>query len=414
MGSLVVLTDDGNGVHIQDLLVPNREVAEYLKVRADRDWEETLIGVLKTGVSALSAFQPSGDLQVVRLEANRIVEGMQALPAAFAQAVLAQLGTADGQALAPVRVLLAATEQAVKTRVNEVKTLFTDSLDPGRSTSTLGQALVLMHNMLDPKRSDSVPGTMMTLLAEMAAADSPLVEVWKTAAADAVKPVMDQIIELGKEIRGEAEIQARTTAKGDTFEDETVEALQAWCRAHRAEVHHVGGANRPGDLVVILPREPGQSQPWRIAIEARARQNPVGRKSVSDSLTRVMEEYRADAAIYLVQGREGLAQELGGWGSGKLARGPWVATTAEMLLVAVVTLWQIELRFAAREASMATTDAANVRGHVEQIRVALRGVANITRSIGEGRTALRNIEAESESFRRMIQDALLAIEAALR
>jgi CO/xanthine dehydrogenase FAD-binding subunit len=79
-----------------------------------------------------------------------------------------------------------------------------------------------------------------------------------------------------------------------------------------------------------------------------------------------------------------------------------------------MALWQIELRFAAREASMATTDAANVRGHVEQIRVALRGVANITRSIGEGRTALRNIEAESESFRRVIQDALLAIEAALR
>jgi hypothetical protein len=55
-----------------------------------------------------------------------------------------------------------------------------------------------------------------------------------------------------------------------------------------------------------------------------------------------------------------------------------------------MALWQIELRFAAREASMATTDAANVRGHVEQIRVALRGVANITRSIGEPNRAAKH------------------------
>ncbi len=113
-----------------------------------------------------------------------------------------------------------------------------------------------------------------------------------------------------------AEILASTTLKGFTYEEEVLAELQQWARSTSAEVHHVGGDNLPGDVLVRIPESTLIPKEFPVIIEVRDRQTGSGRKSISDSLARAMEIRSAAAAIYVSRSTDGLAQEIGDWAEG--------------------------------------------------------------------------------------------------
>ncbi len=63
--------------------------------------------------------------------------------------------------------------------------------------------------------------------------------------------------------------------------------------------------------------------------------NAVGRKVISDTLTKAMAERGATSAVYLSKTAAGLAAEIGEWGDGGTDAGPFVACTHENLSIAL-------------------------------------------------------------------------------
>ena len=244
----------------------------------------------------------------------------------------------------------------------------------------------------------------------------------KDVVSEAVKPLAAEVDRLAKEIRGKeaaAEVIEQTTMKGSLYEGEIVGELQRkWAQVAGAEVEHVGGDNQPGDILIKIPSSTSSpsttaSDGIVIAIEVRDRQEPLGRKAISDALTEVMAQRQATAAIYLSRTSEGLAKEIGEWGEGQLERGQWVATTHEHLVTAVRFLI-VQKQLEVVRSSQQEINPVSLKGQLERIRTTLSRIATINRKLSDIRESTDSIEVEADSLKSEIRDALTGIEEAIR
>jgi len=313
-------------VLVNNLEIRRRDVANFFAGISQEEIEDAFTKAVEVGVFCLERATAAQDMDFVRRQIDSLVttvdRRLSAIPSEVESALISKIGMSDGQVLAPIQKLVTNALMSTSDRFNEVKALFNE-LDPGRDGSATFKAIKSLKDLLDANRKDSVQSAIIAAVTSVTAPEGELAKAVQNRLESGLAPLREEIDRLAKEIRGQdAAIEAlsQTTAKGRSFEEEVVIALQNWAAAIGAQLEHVGTDNRPGDVVINIPRSDGTG--LRLAIEARDRQAPRGRKVISETLEAVMVERKTQAAIYLSRDKQGLANEMGEWaeGGGKLVR----------------------------------------------------------------------------------------------
>src|SRR5271166_4951075 len=336
----ISITDSCLQIHQLD--VPAKEVVDFLMTVPEADRELTLVKAIEIGVFCLERGRTAQDTEFVKRQIAELLKtvdlAVTGIPDRTEAALTAKIGVGDGQVLAPVKQLLAQVSADTTTRINEVKQLLSNDLDPTKSTSTIGAALQRLREILDPMRSDSVQGGVNAALTSITASDGSLAATVKATVESAIKPLADEVNRLSVAVIGNemlAEARDGTPAKGPEYEEEVAAALQSWAKSVGAHVEHVGTDNQPGDFVVELAGDALAQTPIRIVIEARNRQTKVGNQKIAQDLAPKFAERKGNAGIYLSKTAEGLAKEVGDWSEGICELGPWVACTHDHLVTAI-------------------------------------------------------------------------------
>ena len=114
-------------------------------------------------------------------------------------------------------------------RIDEVKNLLSQEIDPHRETSTVGRTLSELRKLLNPEWDGSVQKSFQIAVEGVTAANGTLSQSVKEVVSVAIRPLAEEVDELGKEIRGKREAKSiieQTTLKGEPYELEVVETLQ--------------------------------------------------------------------------------------------------------------------------------------------------------------------------------------------
>lgn len=415
----IQVTDDRILIH--NLEIPGKDAANYLQQVPEDERDRICISALKAGLHYLEITQNSQDVEFVKRQIASLLSDVEKaiahIPNTVQQELLGKLGTKDGQVLAPVQRQINEVSAVTKERVNEVKTLLSQDIDPSKETSVLGNALKTIKNLLDATRNDSVPGVLTTALKDVSAENGTLAKAVKSVVVEAVKPLADEVDRLTKEIRGKQAAQdalQQTTVKGFTYEETVVAELQHWSKLAGAEVHHVGTDNNSGDILIKLTPKSIAATELSIVIEVRDRSSkPWGRKPITDQLNKAMAQRGASAAIFLSRFREGLAQEIGEWAEGENDQGSWVATTHDLLTLAIRFLI-MQQRLTALRASQPEINAIALSDQLQRMRTTLKRITSINKHLSKLRENANDIEAESEMLRNEFRDALNSIEDAVR
>jgi hypothetical protein len=407
-------------VRITELEIPRKDVADFLRTVDENEVEPTLIQAIEVGVFCLERARMSQDTEFVRRQLDQLLNRVEAtvskIPEDTQKALVATIGTKNGQVLAPIKEMIETASKVSTDKVKEVRTLLTQEIDPDKETTTLGKALRTLRNLLDPKRSDSVQNTLEQAVKAVSGKDGALARAVKEVVGEAVKPVATELDKLAKEVRGrEAAEEAleQTTKKGPDYENEVLQELQQWAGFIGAEVHHVGSDNRPGDILVKVPASSVLGMPLVVAIETRDRQSAVGRKVVSDTLSKAMAERKATSAVYLSKTAAGLAAEIGEWADGTTDSGSFVACTHENLSIALRWLI-IQTRIAQADKTCIEVDSTAILQQVQRIRTSLDRVKTMNRKVTDVRTSANEIQTEAETLRDEIRASLAIVEDTLR
>lgn len=414
-----VRIDDGQ-VLVEQLLIPSREVAGYLEKFPELDRPQSLSRAAEVGVFCLERASASQDLEFVRRQLDQqlrlVTTALEKLPAKVQQEILKHIGTKDGQVLAPIASSVASTDKVIRDRLAAVHALFDGHIDPRRTDSTLGRALHALAAIVDPKREDSVQKTFEKAVQAASCDDGPLITSVKKVVALQLLPLQEEVQRLVQDLRGQAavaEALAETTAKGVAFEDELLPTVRCWARFAGAAVDYVGGDCQPGDILVSLAGHPTPDTDFVIAIEARDESKPRGKKQIADDMARVLAARGAHYGLYVSKTQAGLGKEVGDWAEGRCAHGPFVACTADHLVTA--------LRFAVADARVRALLAARpeadlpaIQGEIDRVRTALRRIRTIKTKAGDIHKGADSVTGEADELQRQINDALLAIENALR
>ena len=407
------------GVCITDLDVPSKDVADFLRDRQPDERVELLIRSLEVGVFCLERAQTAQDTEFVKRQIQILLtdvgDAVKGIPSATQEALLQRIGSDRGQVLEPVATLVTQVSQSMTERVREVQSLLSDDIDPTKESSVLGAALKKIRDLLDPQRTDSIQGALRSAVESATSDTGTLAKAVGAAADNAIKPLADRVAELAREIRGQeeaAEALDRTTAKGAPYEEEVVVALQRWASIAGGEVHHVGGDNKPGDVLIQLTdcEAAGLAS---IVVEAKYRESRKGRKQVTDEVRKAMAERGAGAAVFVSCTSDGFAKEIGEWAEGECEHGRFVACTHDHLITAIRFLI-VQERLAALRAASPEVDSSSIGGQIQRVRTSLARVTNINRKVTDVRSGVDAIQTEAEAIRDEIRSALAEIEEALR
>jgi hypothetical protein len=410
---------DGS-VRITDLEIVRRDIADFLGKVFEAERESAFIRAVEVGVFCLERAQTGQDTDFVRRQVEGLISKVETatekIPERIQTDLLATVGADDGQVLAPIKTVVSEVSITLNDRIREVKDLLSGEIDPAKETTVLGKALRSLRDMLDPQRTDSVQGAIQSALARITTEDGALAKAVKSVVSEAVGPLVNQVSDLSKEVRGQeaaAEALAQTAAKGGTYEEEVVSRLQAWAPTVGAQIEYVGVDNKPGDVLVRLSKSPLADTHMKLIIEVRDRQSPKGRKQVSDDLATAMAERSASSALYLSRNADGFGREIGEWAEGESELGSWVACTDAHLSTAIrflIVQGKLkELRTTAPE-----VDAASIVAQIQRIRTSLERVKHINRCLTNVKSGADSIKDEAEGLRDEVRDALTNIEEAIR
>ena len=408
-------------VRVMDLEIPSKNVADFLRNTPTDQRPSAFIRAVEVGVFSLERAQTEQNTQLLQLQVKTLLSDFEKavadIGAKTKETILAQIGTSDGQALAPVRIVIDEATKAINQRIGDVRSMVEQHIDPSKQDSTLGMALGQIKAMLDPERSGSVQNTLDAAIAGIAAEDGTLSARVKKVVGETVDPLIKEVQQLREHIVGKEAADAalrQTTAKGVSYEEQVVGRLQAWGRNLGAEVEYVGGDHLPGDVVIRLAESSMAGTPITIAVEVKDETTAQrGRKQITDALERARAQRGANGAIFVNRTGEGLAKEIGDWAEGVVGGEPWVATTDEHLLIAVRHLIARRQLMAARELRP-DIDTGVVRDNLNAIKTALRRIGNINKTVTELRGNANAVEAEATGLREDINQALDAIETATR
>ena len=406
-------------ISLFDFRIASRHVAEFLLRFPDEERSQAFVQAVEVGVFCLERATATVDIEFVRRRAQELINEVGAkivgIPKTVERQLIDTLGTEDGQVLKPVVDLVNLVSSTTKERLNEVRQLLSDEIDPSKESSSMGQALRKLRDLLDPERKDSVQGALETAIAAITSADGELAKTVKSAVAEAVKPLKDEVDGLTKEIHGKeaaAEAVMQTIEKGVPYEEQVAQDLRPWSKAVGAELYHVGGDKRPGDVLIRFTETSIAAPDLCMVIEARDRHRAAGLKAIADDLCKAMVERGANAAIFLSRSREGFGDEVGDWAEGENDRGPWVATTHEHLHTAVRFLIVLH-KLRSIRAAVPDMDASAVENQVGRIRIALKRINTVKRKVTDVHNSADQIVSEVDTLRQEIRESLIALEDAI-
>ena len=413
------LTDDRILIH--NLEIVGKDAVDYLQRVPEEERDRTCICAFEIGFRCLETTQNTQEIESVKRQIaallNDVEKAIKLIPNTVQEGLLSKLGTQDGQALAPVKTLIHQVSGVTKERVDEVKALLSQDIDPSKETSVLGNALKNIKSLIDPTRNDSVQGVLTTALKDVSAENGTLAKAVKSVVVEAVKPLADEVDRLTKEIRGKQaaqEVLQQTTAKGITYEEAVVAELQHWSKLAGAEVYHVGTDNYSGDILIKLTPKSIAATELSIVIEVRDRSSqPWGRKQISEQLNKAMAQRKANAAIFLSRSHNGLRQEIGEWAEGEGDRGSWVATTHELLTLAIRYLI-MQQRLTALRTSQPEINAIAIEDQIQRIRTTLKRITSINKHLTSLHQSANAIETEADTLKHEIRGVLDSIEDVIR
>ncbi|MBD1881283.1 hypothetical protein [Coleofasciculus sp. FACHB-T130] len=410
-----------NTILICDLEIVSRDAVSYLQRLPEAEYEQACIRAFEVGIFCLERTQTSQDTEFVKrqiellmAEVNRAVT---AIPKAVQKELVSKIGTAEGQVLAPINAQINLASTVLTSRLNDVKTLLSNDIDPTKESSVLGSTLKNLKTFLDPKRSDSIQGVFTTTLKSVTAENGTLAKVIKTVVSESIKPLTTEVDKLTQQFRerevAESVLQ-QTIAKGTTYEESVVAELQNWSKFSNAEVYYVGNDKESGDIVIKLTPNSLIPTPISIVIEVRDRESQRwGRQRIARQLTQAMAQRQTNAAIFLSRSRDGLAQEIGNWAVGECEYGQWVATSHEMLTVAIQFLI-IRQQLASQQNYSSQLDCGAIEAQIQRIETALDCITKINTYLTNLRTNADAIQTQAKALKAEIRSALESIQEAIR
>ncbi|MEA3203964.1 MAG: hypothetical protein QOI63_1644 [Thermoplasmata archaeon] len=395
-------------------------VVLYFQEVAEGERDEMLRRALIIGVLCLERANTHADVDYLRRETQNMVGDVQKLVAEFGATLIKQVGTGEGQALAPVKLQIDVAQKILIERLEGVKKILTDEIDPAKTTSTLGKALNTVHDLLDPTKTDSIQGRLSSAIDAATGEKGKLAITVKLAVEEAVKPLAERVEKLAKDVLKEeaaeeavAEIVEATPIKGSLTEARVVETLSHWAQLTGAQVEHVGDDQKPGDILLTVPSISASGHEETIVIEVKDEKKKVGRQAIGEALDERMGERNAHGGIWIAKDTSGLAKEIGDYAEGAGQNGPWIATTEQNLVVAVRHL-RVLMRLATIQATKPEVDITAAQGGIDRIRTTIKKFRTINTEAGNLRTSADTIEQTARIIRSEVETTLLDIEASLR
>ncbi len=407
-------------VLIYRLAIPLKNGISYLQQFPQSEYEGICLDAFELGFLCLQTAQTRHGNELIKQQMESLlVEFQQAvkiIAESFGQELINQVGTDNGQLLAPLQTQINLTSAVLTEKLNNVSTLLTQEIDPARETSVVGRFLNSLRQLLDAKRSDSIQGAFKAALINATKENGTLAAAVKNVVSDSVKPLAEQVEKLTREIRDQQvrqQVLEQTTAKGITYEQLVVAELQHWSKLSGAEIEHLGQDGDTGDILVKLTNKSLVAIELSIVIEVRSRPSkPFGRQAIAQHLQSAMVRRSANSAIFLSYSREGLAQEIGDWAEGVSESGYWIATTHPFLIIAIRFL-VIQQRLNKLRTFESELDVIAVEQQIQQIRTALGRIKTIKKSLTEIGKGVSVIKVEAEALSGDIQSALKSIEQTL-
>jgi hypothetical protein len=418
MSAKVELTD--NSIIVTNLVISNPDALAFVRQVPEDDRESTVSKALEVGLFCLERGRTTQDVDFVKRQVQELLQkvetAMLGVPGATEKALVDKIGTDNGQVLAPIKALVDNSTASMKSKLDEVKGMLANDLDPKNSTSTLAVALFTLKTLIDPKHADSVQMAIEKAVSSVTDEKGALAETVRNTVEASIKTLKDEVDGISRQLSGEkmvADALANTTSKGYSYEDEVADTLAAWAKISRGRVEKVGEDNQPGDFVIDCQDDGSGSSCLRIVVEARDRTNAAGRQKISQDLAPKFRERNANAAIYVSKTLDGLAKEIGDWGEGHCDGGPWVACTHANLALALRFLLVDQKIKKLREARP-DIDGSAIHAQAQAIRTSLGRVKTIKSKVTALKSTTTDIETEADTLRSDITSALTAIEEALR
>jgi hypothetical protein len=399
---------DKTSVHILDLVIESRDVAQYLHAIPEEDRGAAVSHLIELGVHVIESVNSTQSMEFVRRQVEGLLAEVVRMPEIVERALREKVGDGKGQILEPIK-------RVVETSSGHLKDLVA-KIDPGSDASTLGRVLKVMSERVDPKRKDSIQATLVDTVTAVAGPDGALARTVKQVLHDALAPMRQDVAALARVVEAQQAVSdalSQTTKKGATYEEDVVARLSQLARGFGASIEHTGPDNQPGDATITFHDDSSIGMNLTIVVEAKDQQTPAGRKRIVDTLERAMATRNAAAGLYISKTEAGLGKDVSGWAEGTCRRGPYVATTDDGLILAVRWLVQLH-RLSVLKASMPVADVAAIEAQVDRVHVALKKIQQLNRKAGDAKGAVDEIQKIAIDFRDEIQDAMAEIKAGLR
>jgi hypothetical protein len=402
----------GSGIQIDGLRIESPEIAEAVAAAPAPERPHMVAERLELGFRAAELGRRARDVDSLKMNmervSNEVIRTIEALPAALAR----ELGGEDGRVSAPIVQAAQAAARQIAGQIDQVSRAVDANVGPG--DSALNRRLVELGRLLDPAVDGSAPKQITAAARDLATPDSPLLAAVEAAIGRQVSPLREQVDALTRQIQADeavSEALEQTTAKGLPFEERVLEECVRWGRATGSPVRHVGGDNRPGDILI----DPAAFGPdvGPVVIECRATTSPAGRVPVARDCGEAMATRGASAAIYLCETGRGFAKEIGQWGEGDGEHGPWIATTHEGLTLAIRYVIARQQLSAAR-ASKREIDELAIGTQLQRIRTAARAARDVPTKTGQIRKLLAAIDEGDRARWSEVAAALAVCEELLR
>ena len=403
---------------INNLEIRSFEASDYLVQLPDYDREAACVKAFEMGFFCLQRTENFNDTQFVKEQFNALLnelyQAVNEIPNTISAQLANKIGT--GEVLAPLQGQISLTTAVMDAQIKAVSDFLNQEFNPSQETSVFGSAVQKIQNLLDENRTDSLQGVFSAAIANITTRDGVLAAAVKAVVSESIKPLADEVEKLAQQVREKELVELtleQTIAKGASFEEAVVAELEPWAKLYGAEITHVGKDKQPGDILVKFTANSIASVDLSLVIEVRNRDSASwGRKRISEQLTKAMMKREANAAIFLSRSREGLAQEIGGWGIGTCEQGQWVATTHELCVVAIQFLI-VQQQLASEVTYNSQIDCAVIEAQVQQIKSSLNYLTQINSSLTKLQEHSSDIRVKARAMRTEIRNALNSISESI-
>jgi len=313
-----------------------------------------------------------------------------------------------------VGALLSQTEKLTKAKLDEVRQVLQQDMDPNNKESTIGKVLGSLNDLLDPNRTDSIPANFSSALQETVSREGQMATLVNEAVEKSMLPLREQLKSLSSSLQAQqlsAGIIQGSPKKGFHFEDEILHLLGQWKQGAGAQVEHCGPDLSQGDILVTMDSIPGvPNSGFTAVIEAKDKVEALGRSRLIDTAKEAIAARGVQCGIVLCKNEKGLGKAIGDWDEGFVDGAHWIATTPEHLTTS--------LRYAAmtyklrqhRATMHESVDAERVEAGLVEIRNLLKKTSSLKRKATQIRKLADSITSTTSELSSEVSSVLGTLE----